>query len=103
MAEDKNQEQIKIELENKYKEEIKKLQDKIIELYELITTKEKEKEQSIQYYLKLSSEYSEKSRKISDLEYEIFKMKAVMARQWDIPLEETEKRLVDKLKELGIN
>ena len=72
-------------VENKHEEEIKKLTSKIIELQDLIIAKEKEissaKEERVKYFLKLSNECTDKNRKISDLENEIFEIKVLMSRQ----------------------
>jgi hypothetical protein len=54
----------------------------------------------------LLDECTKKNNKISDLEHENFAIKAVVAREWEVPFEEAEKRLIDKTKkvrlELGI-
>ena len=98
-----NQGQIKTEPENNYKEEIQKLKDKIIELQDLIIAKEKEIKKGTIYYVNLSTKLLEKNSKISSLESEILGMKAVMARQWKVPLAKVEEKLANDLKELGVS
>ena len=65
--------------------EVKKLQDKIITLQDLIISKEKEinlvKKESEQRYLKLTDECFKKGNKIFDLENKILAINALMARQ----------------------
>jgi hypothetical protein len=68
-----------------YQKEIKKLQDKIISLQDLIINKEKNFElaskESAKYCLELLDECTKKNNKISDLEHENFAIKAVVARE----------------------
>lgn len=98
------------EAKNNYEEEIKKLTNKIIELQDLIIAKDKEiqmaEKEGREHFLKLSTDCFNKDRAISGLKSEIFEIKALLAKQWSLPLEKAEERLSNEMKsfkkELGL-